>query len=154
MLQPNESREAERQIQLGLLVRLNHAKQLLTTSATSTATASAAGIGMSSSSSGSGGPQQQQKKQDGDHRLGLKPAVLTPQLAPPPPPQQQSSAVIDPHTTPVWTAGFARRITPYQAHGEYALERLDWRGPKVWRAEKRLTGTQLEALRMMQAAKQ
>ena len=139
MLQPNDRGEAERQIHLGLLVRLKQAKELLTArrgDAAATMTAAA-----QVSSGGGGGPQQQTPPA----------ALLTP---PAPPPPRPSGALIDPHSTPVWTAGYARRIRPYQAHGESALERLDWRGPKAWRAEKRLSGTQLEALRMMQAAKQ
>ena len=31
---------------------------------------------------------------------------------------------------PVWTAGQQRRIVPWQSDADYAVERVDWRGPK------------------------
>jgi hypothetical protein len=65
-------------------------------------------------------------------------------------PQVQSKAAATPVALPntcVWTAGQVRRVTPLQARANYALERVDWRGPKQWRPK--LSSTQLEALRMM-----
>ena len=76
-----------------------------------------------------------------------------PHHAPPPPPPQAAmaaeavKAAAALRSTPVWTAGQARRIAPFQAHADCAMESSEWRGPKRWRP--RLSGTQLEALRMM-----
>ena len=67
--------------------------------------------------------------------------------AEPSPPLTAAEALLQ----PVWTAGQQRRIEPWQAHGDYAVERLAWRGPKVWRP--RLKGAQLEALKMMAGSK-
>ena len=165
MLQPNESAEAARQIALGVLIRVPHVsaclgegvaprgapgcelqhaaltnggESRLPLPATETAQASHGHAAPRQPPPSAAGVDGRPSAAAAAELLGAGDAGRgTPAAAP----------AVDPLSTPVWTAGQVRRIAPFCEHAAYALERLDWRGPKAWRP--RLSAQQLEALRIM-----
>lgn len=163
MLTPNEEEEAARQIDLGLLIRLPHALAHLRTAKIPPAAYATNGLaaherppkfahadGGFDRSHGYGVPSSGEETPAAavvDGRMSSSAAAELLGIggtgrAPPP---------VDVLSMPVWTAGQARRIAPFADHAAYALERLDWRGPKAWRP--RLSEHQLAALRMMAGQK-
>jgi hypothetical protein len=123
----SEPAEAARQIELGLLTRIPHALGLLADGRNGTS----AGAPLPLPRPVPAPPAAAKKAQE------AAPAAV------PSPPMTAAEALL----APVWTAGQVRYIEPWQLHGDYAVERASWRGPKRWRA--RLSRDQLEALRMM-----